>query len=87
MVKLYKIMKSKRKNKKYSVYVPSNNKRGYKIIHFGDSRYQQYKDKTPLKLYTHLNHNDKKRRKLYYNRHGKYAKKDTAKYFSHKYLW
>ena len=82
-------MKSRRKNKKYMVYVKSNNKRGYKLIHFGDSRYQHYKDKTPLKLYSHLDHKDEKRKKLYYKRHGakKYAKKDTPKYYSHTYLW
>ena len=86
-MKLYKIMKSTRKHKKYMVYVKANNKRGYKLIHFGSSRHQQYKDKTPLKLYSHLDHKDEKRKKLYYKRHGKYAKKDTPKYFSHMYLW
>tara|TARA_R100000231_G_scaffold37543_1_gene32925 strand:- start:7928 stop:8170 length:243 start_codon:yes stop_codon:yes gene_type:complete len=80
-------MKSTRKNKKYMVYVKSNNKRGYKLIHFGDNRYQQYKDSTPLKLYSYLDHNDKQKRRLYYSRHGKKALKDTPKYFSHKYLW
>ena len=32
------------------------------------------------------NHNDNKRKDNYYKRHGK-AKFETAKYFSHKYLW
>lgn len=81
-------MKPTRKNKKYSVYVPSTtNKRGYKIINFGDLRYKHYKDKTKLKLYSNLDHKDKKRKKLYYARHGKAKKKHTAKYFSNKYLW
>tara|TARA_R100001163_G_scaffold32976_1_gene25555 strand:- start:8389 stop:8628 length:240 start_codon:yes stop_codon:yes gene_type:complete len=79
-------MKSTRKHKKYMVYVKANNKRGYKIVHFGDNRYKQFKDKTPLKLYKHLDHQDKERKKRYYARHGK-AIKDSAKYFSHKYLW
>ncbi len=80
---LYKPFKSKAKNKKYSVYVMKDGKK--KLIHFGDSRYQQFKDK--LGEYSNLDHNDKKRRDLYYKRHGKATSKDSAKYFSHKYLW
>ena len=82
---LYKPFKSKAKNKKYSVYVKSDNKKGYKIVHFGDNRYSQFKDK--IGVYSKLDHNDPKRKKAYYDRHGKEAKKDSAKYFSHKYLW
>lgn len=82
---LYKPFKSKVKNKKYSVYVKSDNKKGYKIVSFGDARYSQFKDK--LGSYSHLDNNDPKRKKAYYARHGKEAKKDSAKYFSHKYLW
>jgi hypothetical protein len=80
---LYKPFKSKAKNKKYSVYIMKDGKK--KLIHFGDSRYQQFKDK--LGEYSNLDHNDKKRRDLYYKRHGKATSKDSAKYFSHKYLW
>ena len=43
-IKLNKPFKSKSKNKKYSVYVESNNKRGYRIINFGDKRYNHYFD-------------------------------------------
>ena len=56
-----------------------------KIIHFGDSRYQQYRDK--LKHYSHLDHNDLKKRKSYFARHGPSNDKNTAKYWSHKILW
>ena len=42
---LYKPFKSKAKNKKYSVYIKSDTKSGKKLIHFGDSRFPQYKDK------------------------------------------
>ncbi|MBC8307067.1 MAG: hypothetical protein H8E55_66320 [Pelagibacterales bacterium] len=83
--KLYEPFVSKAKNKKYSVYVKADTKSGKKLIHFGDNRYQQYKDK--LGYYRHLDHNDKQRRKAYYARHGKAIGKDNAKYFSHKYLW
>ena len=82
---LYKPFVSKAKNKKYSVYVKSDTKKGKKIVHFGDKRYSQYKDK--IGYYKSKDHEDKKRKDAYYARHGKSAKKDSAKYFSHKYLW
>jgi len=80
---LYKPFKSKAKNKKYSVYVLKNGKR--RLIHFGDSRYEQFKDK--IGVYSKLDHNDKKRRELYYKRHGQTNDKNSAKYWSHKILW
>ena len=40
---LYKPFKSSAKNKKYSVYVMKDGKK--RLIHFGDSRYSQFKDK------------------------------------------
>ena len=83
--KLYKPFVSKAKNKKYSVYVKANTKSGMKLISFGDKRYGQFKDK--IGHYKHLDNNDAKRKKAYYSRHGKATSKDTAKYFSHKYLW
>lgn len=63
---LYKPFPSKREYKKYSVYVKSESG-GKKLIHFGDKRYEQYFDK--IGHYSHLNHNDKKRRKNYRSRH------------------
>jgi len=80
---LYKPFVSKAKNKKYSVYVLKDNKK--KLIHFGDSRYGQFKDK--LGHYKNLDHGDNKRKKNYYSRHGKATDKNTAKYWSHKILW
>ena len=79
---LYKPFKSKAKNKKYSVYVMKNGKK--RLIHFGDNRYGQFKDK--LGEYKKLDHGDPKRKELYYKRHGKATSKDTAKYWSHKIL-
>lgn len=64
--KLYKPFKSKKKGKKYSVYVRSESG-GTKLIHFGDSSMQHYKDK--LGLYSHMDHNDRERRKRYRQRH------------------
>tara|TARA_R110002072_G_scaffold41120_2_gene115943 strand:+ start:2231 stop:2488 length:258 start_codon:yes stop_codon:yes gene_type:complete len=80
---LYKPFKSKAKNKKYSVYVMKNKKK--RLIHFGDSRYGQFKDK--LGEYSKLDHGDKKRKELYYKRHGPSKDKNSARYWSHKILW
>jgi hypothetical protein len=83
---LYKPWKNETKSfKKYFVYVKADNKRGYKKIGFGDKRYQQFKDK--LGHYSHLDHNELKRRKAYYSRHGEATSKNTAKFWSHKILW
>ncbi len=62
MVKVgkYNYEKSNRKNKKLMVKV------GNKIIHFGDSRMQQFKDKTGI--YKKLDHGDEKRKKNYLSR-------------------
>ena len=89
------IKQSTRKNKKYMIMIDN------KWIHFGDNRYEHYKDRTPLKLYSHLNHNDKKRRMNYFKRHSGVDKKReaiekefnlsggqfTPKLLSHIYLW
>lgn len=78
---MYEIKKSTMKNKKYMAVFKDGKK-----VHFGDNRYQQFKDKTTLKLYSHLDHGDEKRKKAYYSRHGK-AEPYSAKYFSHRFLW
>lgn len=90
--KLYKPFKSSAKFKKYSVYVMKN---GIKtLIHFGDSRCNQYKDK--LKFYTKLDHNDKDKRKNYLarakgisdkNGNLTYKDKNSANYWAIKILW
>jgi hypothetical protein len=87
--------------KKYTAYL--KNKKTHKIrkIHFGDRRYPQFKDRTPLQLYKSKNHGTIKRMQRYYSRHSgtksrlkaieKETKKGkgyyTAKILSHKYLW
>jgi len=76
----FSFKKSTRKNKKYDVF-----KNGKYITSFGDKNYQQFKDK--IGLYSHLDHNDENRRRLYYVRHGLKAEKESAKWFSHRFLW
>jgi len=84
------IKKSTRKNKKYMVNYNNN------IIHFGDSHSKQYRDSTPLKLYTSSDHNDNTRRIAYIkraihikNKHGDltFNDKNYANYWAMKFLW
>jgi hypothetical protein len=87
--------------KKYTAHVQDKKTRKTRRLHFGDRRYQQYKDTTPLKLYKSKNHGTRKRRQRYYARHSgtknkqraiaKETKKSRGRYtpklLSHKYLW
>ncbi len=93
-MELYKIFKSKSKNKKYSVYVIKNGKKT--LIHFGDKRYQQFRDTTPLRLYKKLDHMDNDRRRRYLQRSRKirnkkgeltHKDKNSSNYYSIKFLW
>ena len=71
---------SKRKNKKYDVY-----KKGKYITSFGQVPYSQFFDK--IGFYSNLNNNNIIQKKSYYKRHGTKADFESAKYFSHKFLW
>jgi hypothetical protein len=87
--------------KKYTAFVKNKKTKKVRRIHFGDRRYQQYKDRTKLGLYKHKNHGTRKRMQNYFSRHsgtkkrGKAIKKEkrhskghyNAKILSHKYLW
>ena len=80
---LYKPFVSKAKNKKYSVYV-KNDKGGMKLIHFGDTRYEdftQHKNKERQLSYL-------KRAKGIKNNKGEltWKNKNTANYWAVK-LW
>lgn len=59
------VRKSTRKHKKYMARCGSAGP----WKHFGDTRYQQYRDSTPLRLYAHLDHLDRRRRQVYQMRH------------------
>jgi hypothetical protein len=87
--------------KKYTAHVKNKKTKKIRKIHFGDKRYQQYKDRTPLKLYKNKNHGTRKRMQNYYSRHSgtknrmkaiKQEKRKSkgiynAKILSHVYLW
>ena len=97
--KIIKFEKSKRKGKKYMVIVENKKTGKHRTLHFGATGYEQFKDSTPLKLYSKGNHGDPKRRRNYFNRHsGTPNKRDAVKkesrsglyspkLLSHIYLW
>jgi len=82
---MYTFKISKNKTKKYDVF-----KNGKYLVSFGGIKpdgtpYQQYYDK--IGKYSKYNHLDEKRKDRYYKRHGKDSRFESAKYFSHAYLW
>ena len=86
--KLKGFEKSHLKQKKYDAILENKITKKIKKIPFGDKSYEQYKDSTGLDLYSHLNQNDKERRKNYLSRHAKDKdNKFSSGYFSAKYLW
>lgn len=52
---------------------------------FGDVRFEQYEDSSPLKLYSNLDHRDPKRRRLFLIRHAR--NHGLAAQLAKKYLW
>jgi hypothetical protein len=100
--KIIKFEKSSNTEKKYMAYVKDLETGKVHIIHFGASDYEQYKDRTPLKIYANKNHSNKKRQMNYYSRHSHGIKNRknaieyeinhsngyyNAKILSHIYLW
>jgi len=67
-MEVYNLRKSTRKHKKYMSDVFYNGK-FHKNQHFGDIRHHHYKDQSPLKLYSHLDHYDPELKRLYHSRH------------------
>lgn len=86
---LQKIVPTESKMKKYTAIITNKNTGRTVKLHFGDERYQQYKDSTGLGCYTHLDHNDKKRRAAYKARHKATLKAGfySPGFFSDRYLW
>lgn len=59
--------------------------RVYKGVKFGHKSYEQYKDSTPLKLYSSMDHGDENRRRLFHIRHKK--NNGPAGLLSKRFLW
>jgi len=87
--KLLGFRKSNAKNKK--IYALLENKLTNKTVkvHFGDTRYQSYRNITGVYLAPSMIHGDKKRRASYRARHKGYLKDGyySSSFFSYHYLW
>lgn len=80
--------KSTHKNKKYNALLQHKNTDKIVKVPFGDTRYGQFRDQTPLKLYSDRDHNDLKRRQNYLARHAKDKDyKFSSGFFSSTFLW
>lgn len=87
--------------KKYMALVRNKEDKSTRLIHFGASDYEQYKDSTGVGKYTRKNHGNPRRRHNYFTRHSGIGNKKqatvreikksnglyNAKIFSHIYLW
>tara|TARA_B100002051_G_scaffold9161_1_gene7824 strand:+ start:10023 stop:10331 length:309 start_codon:yes stop_codon:yes gene_type:complete len=67
--RVMKVERSKAKGKKYAATVLSPETGKTRIINFGGLGYAQYKDRTKLGLYSHLDHGDRARMGRYFLRH------------------
>jgi len=89
----YKFVEFKKSEAKGKMYVAILENRDYPYrkvrINFGDSKMENYHDKTGLNLYPHLIHGDEKRREAYKMRHIGTLKDGfySAGFFSYNYLW
>lgn len=80
--------KSHLKSKKYNAILQNTDNDLIKRVPFGSSAYEHYKDSTGLGHWSHKDHLDRERRRLYRARHkGEEKKKFSSGYFSWKYLW
>jgi hypothetical protein len=80
---------SKKKYKKYDAILENKQTRKEVRVSFGDKRYQQFKDSTGLNIYSHIDHNDLKRREAYHKRHSRFIHDGyySPSYFSFNFLW
>lgn len=98
---IVRFTKSPIRFKKYRAYLKHRTTKKERHVDFGDNRYQQYKDRTPLQLYKSQNHNDRSRMRNYFTRHSGTPNKTkaiqleqkrsdnlyNAKILSHTFLW
>lgn len=83
-MKVLKLNVSNRKDKKYVADVIIDDKL-YQNVHFGSKAHQHYRDMTPIKAYSHLDHRDLSRKEKFHTRH----KKNTgaAARLAKEFLW
>jgi len=96
--RIVKVMRPTVKGKKYTALVIDTETKKTRKVSYGAKGYSQFRDSTPLKLYSSSNHLDKDRRRNYFMRHSGAATKRkallkekgdkiTPKYLAHFYLW
>lgn len=83
----YTFRQSTRRDKKYDALLSDG-----RIVPFGGIQrngepYAQFKDRTPLKLYSAYDHNDPKRRERYYKRHKVDYPPYSADWLAKRFLW
>jgi serine protease inhibitor ecotin len=85
----FKQSDKKKPGKKYMAILENKKTNRIVKVHFGDKKYQQYKDSTGLGLYSHLDHKDKKRRDAYRKRHKGFLRRGyySPGMFSYRFLW
>ena len=67
--KILKVEEASNKKKKYKTTLKHRKTGKTKSFSWGARGYQQYRDRTKLKLYAHLDHNDNTRKERYMKRH------------------
>ena len=86
--KFLMFQESKTKNKKYDAVLMHKKTKKIKLVPFGDKSYSQYNDQTGLGLFSHLDHLDKERRRLYKTRHENTRhNKFSSSWFADRFLW
>lgn len=85
--KLLGFSKSHLSTKKYDAILKNKLNDKIKLVPFGSSKHEHFKDLTPLKLYSYLDHNNTNRKINYYKRHKIDYPFPSADYFSKRYLW
>ena len=68
-IEVINIEQSNNKDKKYAITVRYQGVT--KTIHYGNSNYEQYQDRTPVKAFSHADHYDEQRRRSYLARSSK----------------
>ena len=82
------LQQAKNKDNKYRATFVNPKTGKQNNVEFGSAYYSQFKDSTPLMLFSNKNHNDPERRKRYYQRHGQNKGEFLSKdWFSKRFLW
>lgn len=82
----YYFKKSDKPTKKYVAIFTRGSMAG-KRVYFGDPNYEHFRDRTGVNAWSHLDHNDSRRRKAYHARHREPGPLYSPGYFAWHFLW